>query len=81
MIISCPGLLNSIGLLLDIFGVIILWRYGLPETINRKGYSYVIREEIDAEQIKKVKKYDSYSFIGICILITGFVLQIISNFV
>lgn len=81
MIISCSDLLNSIGLFLDIIGVIILWRFGLPETINRKGYSYMVREEIDEEQIKRVKKYDKYSFVGLCILITGFVFQIVSNFI
>ncbi|PTQ86879.1 hypothetical protein C8R28_100874 [Nitrosomonas ureae] len=41
----------------------------------------MVREEIDEEQIKRVKKYDKYSFVGLCILITGFVFQIVSNFI
>ena len=29
--------INSIGLLVDIFGAFLLWRYGLPEEISRSG--------------------------------------------
>ncbi len=34
---SLSDWVNSLGLLFDVVGVILIWRFGLPEDINRSG--------------------------------------------
>jgi hypothetical protein len=38
---------NYIGLVLDIIGAILLYKYGLPESIDRYGHIHLIVEESD----------------------------------
>ena len=80
MSISCPTLINSLGLLLDIVGVIILWKYGLPESLSREGHISIVTEQIDETEKAKAALYDRWSKFGLFFLITGFVFQLISNF-
>lgn len=72
--------LNSLGLSFDIIAGLLLWKYGLPESINRKGMSFLALESTDKDEIKKAKKYDILSRIGVVLLILGFALQLISNY-
>ncbi len=72
--------INTFGLLLDIIGAILIWKYGLPERISRTGASYLMLEENDAEQIALAKEYDFWAGVGIALLVGGFALQIISNY-
>lgn len=71
--------LNSIGLIFDIIGVLMLFKYGLPNDLNPKGYVYMAFEETDHEGIKKYKHYKSMSYLALSIILIGFTLQIFSN--
>jgi hypothetical protein len=71
--------LISIGLVLDIFGVVLLFLYGLPPQISRTGTTYVTTEEIDEEEKKQAKKYVFRSWVALGLLVTGFLLQLIGN--
>lgn len=73
--------INSLGLLLDVIAGLILWKFGLPENINRAGLSFLALEGTDKKEIKKAKKYDKFSKMGILLLIIGFILQLISNYI
>jgi hypothetical protein len=73
-------LINACGLVLDIIGVLLLWKFGLPETINRRGYSYIVREQTDETEILKAEKYDRYAKIALTLIVSGFALQFISDF-
>jgi hypothetical protein len=73
--------LNSIGLVLDIVGAIILFKYGLPENINRKGEVGLVTGETDAEEVAKAELYDRWGRVGLILLILGFALQLIGNWV
>lgn len=73
--------INDIGLLLDIFGAILLFKFGLPDSIDREGHCHIITEQVDEEEIKKGKLYDKLGKIGLVLLILGFIFQLISNHV
>jgi len=72
--------LSSLGLSFDIIAGLLLWKYGLPEVINRKGMSFLALESTDKDEIKKAKKYDALSRVGVILLILGFILQLVSNY-
>lgn len=67
--------LTLIGLILDIFGVAIIYFWGLPEKIDKDGDILLSLGGADKEEIKKAKKYDFMSTIGLGMLIVGFSLQ------
>lgn len=79
--ISCSTMINSIGLVMDIVGVFILWRYGLPEPLSREGHIFIITDQIDQDERDKAASYDRWSKFGLFLLIAGFVFQLVSNFV
>ena len=73
------SIVNSTGLVFDIIGALLIWKFGLPKRINRDGHIYLILETVDDEEIKLAKKFDFWSGVGIGLLVIGFTLQIISN--
>jgi hypothetical protein len=74
------ALLNTIGLIIDILGAILIFKFGLPEHVDRDGHNYLILEQCDEEEKQKAKKYDFWGNKGLVLLIIGFVFQVISNF-
>lgn len=77
---SLSTCINSLGLLLDIAGVVLIWRFGLPPEVSRSGMTLLAIEGNDPKEIAKGKRFDFYSRLGLGILIAGFVLQLVSNF-
>jgi hypothetical protein len=73
------NILNSIGLILDIVGVLMLFKYGLPTDLNPKGYVYMAYEETDYKGIEKYKYYKKMSYLALTIVLIGFIVQIFSN--
>jgi len=71
---------NSLGLFLDICGALLLWRFGLPEILDRKGNQYLITGKVDQADVDRAAKYNRWSQVGLFLLISGFLLQLISNF-
>jgi len=74
-------LLSSIGLGLDIIGVIIIFFFGISPKLDIKGETYRITGEIDENEIKITKKYKRFSWLGLILIFLGFLLQFISNFI
>jgi hypothetical protein len=75
-----PPILNSAGLLLDIVGVVLLFKYGLPEEIRRSG-SVSLSVGKDEKEAKRAKLYVRRGRLGLGLLIAGFFLQLVSNWV
>lgn len=73
--------LNIIGLSLDIVGVILLFFFGLPPSISRDGTNFIILEQKDEKEAKRAKIYDFLSRIALILLVVGFFLQIIANWI
>ena len=72
---------NSFGLILDIVGALLLIRFGIPPKIDREGHIHLILEQMDQDEIHKAKRYDCWSSFAILLMVVGFILQLISNFV
>jgi hypothetical protein len=71
--------LNIIGLVFDLIGVIMLFRFGLPPDITRSGSVYLIAEQEDPIEKDKAKKFERLSWIALIAIIIGFSLQIVAN--
>ncbi len=74
------SILNSLGLVLDMIGAILIATFGIPPKVDRKGEGSILLEQTDSDEIRKAKKYDFISGLGFALLIFGFFLQIVSNF-
>ena len=75
-----PSDISSLGLVFDIGGAILLWRFGLPEVeVYRSGRVPAIYNPATPEDEKKIKKYDRLSRIGVAALILGFALQLMGT--
>jgi hypothetical protein len=70
---------NTIGLSLDVVGVILIWRYGLPEHIDRSGHRHLILEQTDEVERDTAERYDRISLVALLLLVTGFVLQLATH--
>ena len=69
-------LINSIGLIFDIFGAILIYKYGLPNEVPGDGVKWAYTKDPKIE-----KRYKKYAKIGIFSLILGFTLQFLSDFI
>jgi hypothetical protein len=78
--VAFSNVVNSFGLVLDIIGAVLLWKYGLPESISREGHSYLIMEQEDEAEKLKAARYDRWAKVGLGSIIVGFALQLASNF-
>ncbi len=75
-----PDVINSAGLAFDIGGVILLFRYGLPAEVSKSGGTRLEWGNPDSEQEqRKWKRYKRRSNWGLFLLVLGFFLQLVSN--
>lgn len=84
--------LSSIGLFIDIIGAVILWKYGLPATVDHKEFDAVLEhclvvgkdsdyEATVSNSEVKIAKVKAWSRWGLGLLLFGFLLQGIGNLV
>jgi len=79
--------LNSVGLVLDIIGVILLFLYGLQSDAERPhadGHGMILWPGVvPASESRKLdrrwRRHLRLSQLGLALLVLGFVLQIVSN--
>ncbi len=77
---SVAGIVNAIGLGLDIIGVVLIFRYGIGPDVRRGGAGYLVLSR-NEEEIRKARRYDCLGRSGLLLIIAGFAIQMISNFV
>lgn len=86
---SCSQILNSIGLIINIFGVVIIFKYGFPQPSFEKGSPLGLEDNTvlsngktvkeTAEEAKKQKViYREKSSFGLSLIILGFIFQLIA---
>lgn len=73
--------INSFGLLLNIVGAVLLLFFALPIQVALKGKIATNEFEYTEEDQKKIRRQKLLSRIGLCFLIAGFLLQLISNYI
>lgn len=49
------SIINSLGLILDIIGALLLLKYGIPNKIDPEGHNNLILEQEDAAEKQKLK--------------------------
>ncbi len=72
-----PKIINSIGLLFDIVGALLVWKFGLPKGFTESGHH--IFEFMSVEP--SAKSYKRWANVGIALLVLGFALQLTSNLI
>ena len=79
-----PECLNTIGLILDIIGVILLFIFGLPNNVEKEIIDMEVRVTKNPEIIDNSKQYNIYkkmSRLALILLLIGFLCQILSNYI
>lgn len=71
--------ISAIGLCLDIAGVLLLWKFGLPPDVRRDGASFFRLEETDESEKLRGDCYDLMSHIAIALIVFGFSMQLIGT--
>jgi hypothetical protein len=75
---TTPQVMAVWGLSLNLIGVLILFRYGMPYRIETGGQSALLLEEDDLEAIAAERVYRRLGFLGICLVVIGTGLQILA---
>ncbi len=70
---------SSVGLILDIVGVSLLFKYGLSSDIRETG-GQILTWGVDEEVKKEYQRYKRMSRLALGCLVVGFALQLTSNF-
>ncbi len=71
-------LFNTVGLILDIFGVVLLFRFGLPPDVSRDG-TVGFALGTDEREARRAKRYARISWTALGLIVTGFLLQIVAT--
>ena len=79
--VQLSPLISSTGLFFDIIGAVIIFRFGLPQNIDRQGATYLVTNTIDQEEKDKAKFYDRMSFFGDVLASIWFYLTEVSKLV
>ena len=77
---ECSVLLNSIALSFNIVGTFLLIKYGLPSKLHLPP-KLLLEQGLSKEEEKDNEKIKQWACVGTCLLMGGFILQLISNFV
>jgi len=71
--------LNSIGLLLDIIGLLLVSRYGLPSRMAWRGAQLLAVGPASTEVKERAKVWDRISRRALQLIVIGFGLQLVST--
>lgn len=76
---ECPYLISSIGLGLDIVGVILVWVFAVQLGPRPGGASFLELEQADPVEAKKAIWFQWMSRVGLAMILLGFGFQILGN--
>jgi hypothetical protein len=67
--------LTLAGLLMTAVGAWLLWKFGLPASLDRQGHIRYVSSRIDETEKKEAKRYDRVAGGGFLLIILGSLLQ------
>jgi len=76
---DCSNIINSIGLGLNIIGVIVLFKYGLPSKMHMPP-KFLLEIGLTKEEKQENENIKCWAHIGLFLLLIGSILQLSSNF-
>jgi hypothetical protein len=69
-------LLNIAGPLMNLAGVILLFRYGMPYRVRSEGATYLVTEDVNKREIAMERRYDWLGKLGLVLIVLGTLAQI-----
>jgi hypothetical protein len=72
--------LNIFALLLNLGGVGLLFRFGIPYKIDTGGQIFRTISGIDTDEIKSANKYKKWGYVGIAMISLSTAIQIIVSY-
>lgn len=73
---TTPAALSVVGLVLNLAGVVLLFRYGMPYRVETGGAVNLILEQENASAKAAERTYRVLGWIGLVIIVVGTALQI-----
>jgi hypothetical protein len=70
------NIVNIGGLVANLVGVVLLFRYGMPFRVRTSGASYELREEVDQTAVTAERWYDALGGLGLVLIVLGTAAQI-----
>jgi len=71
--------INTLGLVLELLGVVILFRFGMPFHVPTGGADMLSAEGIDQAAVALEYRYMIFGYAGLALLVLGTLLQIIAT--
>jgi hypothetical protein len=79
--VTCASLLNVFGLVANLTGVILLFRYGMPYRVRTGGETfYIASGSANEDQIAAERRYDRLGWLGLIFIVLGTAAQIAAIF-
>ena len=63
---------------MNLAGVILLFRYGMPYRVRSEGYSYLVTDNADKHEAATDKRYDLLGKLGLVLIVAGTGAQIVA---
>ena len=70
---------NILGLVLVLFGILLLFRFGMPYLVPSGGSSSLLLSDTDEEKLKQENRYGILGWIGLTLTVCGTLAQIKAN--
>ena len=74
-----PAILNTIGIVTALVGVLLLFRYGMPFRVSAGGGDMVVTNPTE-ENIREESRYWWLGLLGLSLVMVGGLIQIAANF-
>ena len=71
--------INTLGLVLELIGVFLLFRFGMPFHVPTGGASLLTGYEIDQAVVALEQCYMVWGYVGLALLLLGTALQIVAT--
>lgn len=67
--------LNIVGIFLNLAGLLVLFRYGMPFRVATAGATYIVADAVDEKEVALDKKYTNLGYVGLALAVIGALLQ------